>query len=597
MPGALVDERDRDLRGLLATIPMFAELSEQDLELALSRCRTVHLEAGQICVREGDPSAALYVVINGRLQAVGEEDPRREISRGQVFGEIGMLTGQRRTATVRAVRDSELLLLPREEFDRLAHENPQWLRNVARIVVDRFVPSQSPSIDVERVLTLGLYGLGESSPVVDVAAGLLDALRGDAPAASGSARDVTGREARLGWAHRLESSHRYVLYEGSSGAGEWRRWCLSQSDRVVLVADARARPEGLPPDLAEEVSSRAARGVVWLLLVHPGTRSWPEGVTGWLEKVPGARHLNLRSGRPDDLARAARLLTGRGCGLVLGGGGPRGFAHLGVMRALDEAEVPVDAVGGTSIGAVLGVLRAFDIDDRSRRDWAMSSFVESGHLFAPTLPLLSFSSARKIRRLLEGSGGVGDRTIETCWLPYFCISANLTQASMVVHDRGPLASAIRASLSLPGIFPPVRRGDDLLVDGGVINNLPVDVMRSRLGGGTVIAVDVSVDVEMAAAPDYRETPSGWTLLLDRVRGHRSTPAPPNALSVLMRAKELAAIQAQRDLLDTHEPDLLIRPPVGSSPMFDFHAARHLIDLGYRQASAQLEAGEWAERHW
>ena len=169
--GALVDERDRDLRGLLATIPMFAELSPKDLELALSRCRTIHLEAGQLCVREGDPSDALYVVINGRLQAVGEEDPRREISRGQVLGEIGMLTGQRRTASVRAVRDSELLVLPRGEFDRLAHENPQWLRHVARIVVDRFVPSQSPSLDVERVLTLGLFGLGESSPVSEVCRG------------------------------------------------------------------------------------------------------------------------------------------------------------------------------------------------------------------------------------------------------------------------------------------------------------------------------------------------------------------------------------------------------------------------------------------
>ena len=150
----------------------------------------------------------------------------------------------------------------------------------------------------------------------------------------------------------------------------------------------------------------------------------------------------------------ARLLTGQGLGLVLGGGGPRGFAHLGVMQALDEAGVEVDAVGGTSIGAIMAGLRAMDLDHEARRERATTALVHSGNLFSPTLPVLSLSSARRVRRLLEDPRYFGDVAIEQCWLPYFCVSANLTRAETVVHDRGPMAAAVRASLSLPGVFPP-----------------------------------------------------------------------------------------------------------------------------------------------
>ena len=397
---------------------------------------------------------------------------------------------------------------------------------------------------------------------------------------------------RARWAHQLESAHRFVLYDGSSDDEAWTKWCLGHSDRIVLVADADSSAEGPPAILAGELRSRVQAGNVALLILQPTSASHPRAASEWRHCVGDVPLLHVRRGHSGDLSRAARLLSGTGCGLVLGGGGPRGFAHLGVMRALDEAGMPVDAVGGTSIGAVMGAFRALDLDASTRQEWALRGFVESGNLFPPTLPMLSFSSARKVRQLLESPGYLGDRMIEETWIPYFCVSANLTRAEVVVHDRGPLATAVRASLSLPGIFPPVRQGSDLLVDGGVLNNLPVDVMQDRFGTGTVIAVDLSVEEEVGASPRYRETPSGWSLLLERfIRGSRGTKAPPLSLNVLMRAKELAGIRAQRQILADHPPDLLIRPDVSHASMFDFKSALHLIDVGYREALAQLEGRE------
>jgi NTE family protein len=586
-PGGF-DDRTRDERQLLESVPLFSSLTPDELDVVHARCSRLRVGAGEWFIREGDPSDALYVVIHGRLQAFGGGALGREMSRGHVVGEIGTLSSQPRTAGVRAVRDSELLALPLEEFDRLAELHPAWLRRVAEIVIDRLV-AQEPHSEAERVLTLGIFAADDSGLAAEITDGLHGALSTHAPTVKRSAEDAPSLEERARWAHGLESTHRYVLYDATAHSEGWHRWCLNQSDRVILVADARRPPVDLPRFFVDELTQRVQSGTFTLVLVHPAATLRPSGVTRWLEATGHPPHLHLRRGNSADLARAARLLTGRGSGLVLGGGGPRGFAHLGVMKALDEAHVPIDAVGGTSIGAVMGALRAMDLDHDARQELAIKGLVNSGSLFAPTLPLLSFSSAQRVRRLLEDPGYFGTLEIEECWLPYFCVSANLTRAETVIHDRGPLAKSVRASLSLPGIFPPVRHGADLLVDGGVLNNLPIDVMRDRLGGGSVIAVNLAVTVEVGAPDGYQETPSGWSLLSDRLRNRSRSPL---ALGVLMRARDLAGIQAQRSLLAANEPDLMIHPDVAGYKMFDFKAAQRLVDVGYRHTVAQLEAGAW-----
>ncbi|MFZ0667467.1 MAG: patatin-like phospholipase family protein [Acidimicrobiales bacterium] len=582
-----------DRRELLSSISLFSDLKTEVLDWVLSRCRIERVASGEWCVREGDLSDGLYIVVYGRLQVHVNGTPTDQISRGHVFGELGMITGKPRAAGVSAVRDSEVLVLPAADFDQLADEQPGWMRRVAQIVVDRLVAPERRAAP-DRVLTLVVMPMDGVGSVRDLALSLASRLGHHPNEAVVVAEDDAPPLAdRARWTHQLESAHRFVVYDGSSTDDAWTRWCSGHSDRLVLVMDAEDAARSVPASVERMLPERIRAGTVSLLVLHPQWTRRPRGVSSRPGSLREVNILNARRGHSGDLGRAARLLAGRGCGLVLGGGGPRGFAHLGVMRALDEAEIPVDVIGGTSIGAVMGSFRALDLDASTREAWALNGFVESGNLFPPTLPLLSFSSARKVRDLLESSEYLGDRLIEETWLPFFCISANLTRAEIVVHDRGSLATAVRASLSLPGIFPPVRSGSDFLVDGGVLNNLPVDIMRERFTTGPVVAVDLVVDEELNASPGYRETPSGWTLLINRLARRAKGDATPLSLNVLMRAKELAGIRAQREILAGHPPDVLIQPDMSGASMFDFKRALHLIESGYRETIKHLEEGDLA----
>ena len=270
-----------------------------------------------------------------------------------------------------------------------------------------------------------------------------------------------------------------------------------------------------------------------------------------------ADYLHLRCDHRADAARLVRMITGTACGLVLGGGAPRGFAHLGVLRALEEAGVPIDVVGGTSVGALIGAFCALGLNDSERVERAVAAFTRSGSLVRPTLPLVAVSPGRRVDRLLAEHLGPG--LIKDLPWRFFCVSANLTRAEEVIHDRGPLWPAVRASLSMPGIFPPVYSDGDLLIDGGALDTVPVEIMRGRVGSGYIIAVDLSPDVEPLTTAPFGHGLSGW-----RVLGHRLNPFTPprpfpNVFDILSRATGLPQVRQRRTALADDRIDLLLRP--------------------------------------
>jgi len=229
------------------------------------------------------------------------------------------------------------------------------------------------------------------------------------------------------------------------------------------------------------------------------------------------------------------------------------------MRALDEAGVPVDAIGGTSIGAVMGAFRALDLDADTRERWALSGFVESGNLFPPTFPILSYSSARKVRQLLESDRYLGDRTVEETWIPFFCVSANLTRAEVVVHERGPLATAVRpASRYLASSRPSAPALTSWLTEGSSTTCPSTSCGTTsepvRSWPWTLPSKRRSVQ----RPPTWRR-PQGGPCCSKRLAKHQDVGAMPLSLNVLMRARELAGIRAQRQILAEWPPDLLIRP--------------------------------------
>ncbi len=481
------------------------------------------LPGGAVLFREGDPSDSLYILIRGRLRAsVQTPNAERvlgEIGRGEFAGEMGVLTGDPRSATVCAIRDSALVKLPGPALDRLADKYPSILRQINRLLADRLrrvderrrtntlrtfaiVPLsadlQLADLSHDLAQSFGDYGatlLLDRRRVEDELG--TDALQAHLENGANDAVDV--------WLDECESRYRFLLYQADAALSEWTRRCLRQADCILLVANPGADPT--PGDLEQSTQTICTGRPMELALLHPASTAQPRNTHAWLAPRHVRSHHHLRQGRFADTQRLARYLTGHAVGLVLGGGGARGYAHVGVIRALEECGIPIDIVGGASIGSIIAAEYALGWDCRAMVERTHKHWNEFKPLSDVTLPFLSISSGTHIGRMFARV--CGDRQIQDLWLPYFAVSNNLSRGQLVVHDRGPLSRAVRASSSLPGIWPPVTDPEGLLVDGGNLDNLPVDMMARLANGGSVIAVDINPTVDLSANLDYGERLTGW----------------------------------------------------------------------------------------
>jgi predicted acylesterase/phospholipase RssA len=385
------------------------------------------------------------------------------------------------------------------------------------------------------------------------------------------------------WLDEQEARHQYVVYEADAAATAWTGRCIRAADRVVVVGRADADPA--PGEIERAISACAAGTTKQsLVLLHAPHREKASGTARWLASRPTSQHFHVRHGRQGDVERLARILTGRAVGLVLGGGGARGFAHVGVIKALAEAGIPIDVVGGTSMGAMIAAQHA--------AEWAPETMLArtiegAKKAFDPTFPLVSLIAGRKAGTMLRRF--VGDTQIEDLWLPFFCVSTNLTRGHVNVHRRGSLLKGLLASNAAPGIYPPVVEDGDLLVDGALLNNLPVDVMQTFAGGGTIIAVDVCPPVDLDQNVDYGMGLSGWRAFWNRINPISRAAPFPSIASILMRSTMLGSV-SHHNAVVTSLADLHLRPPVDRFPFHAYAAGRDVARVGYQFARERL--AEW-----
>lgn len=557
----------------------------------------VTLHGGEILFRPGDPGDALYVVLAGRLRIIGAAEQEREptideVGRGQPIGMTSVLTGHPRQATVVAIRDSELARIDRETLRWFTETFPAAGLPIMAELADRLERSSTVALQTDdRAATFGLIG----HRGIDVAA--FGRLLGSTLARHGRPLVLTSADAAaIGttavsglplhhWLEEREAAHDFVVYVADSDASPWTEQCLRQADHVIVVADATddPGPDGIEVQLEGRWSAASAPRRT-LLLVQPADLAEPRDTARWLRPRSVDQHFHLRDGAADDLERVGRLLAGRGMTLVLGGGGARGYAHIGVVRAMEELGIPIDMVGGTSSGAIAGAAaaRGWSAD---RMESTMTRF--GRRLLDPTLPLVSIVSGGRMWRAIDESFGDGVG-IEDLWLPFFSVATDLTTAAPVVHRTGCLSRALRASLSLPGILPPVSIDGHLLIDGGLLDNLPIGVMRRLNGGSRVIAVDVSPRVDMVAAHELGDQISGWRVLAGRIRHPRTPSTVPGIVEVLSRTVAVAGLHFEQKR-GRHTADLLLQPPVAPFGTLEFGNVRVIADVGYEPSLKALRA--------
>lgn len=526
------------------------------------------LPAGATLFEDGSASDGVFLLVNGRLglHPDGEHGQRIEIGPGEIVGELGWLLGEPHGARVVAVRDSELLKFERFALDRTAEGSPRFALAIARLCARRLARMGRRSTPPHRARAFVILPNGPDAGAAEFATRLVTEL-----SALGRAEmlwDVRASSHTSDWFNRVEEANDYVVYLADTDASAWTRQCGRQADVVLLTADARGTPRPWSP--APLAVAAAAHAPCELVLLHGGSFA-PGRARDWLACANVERHHHVVDDQ--DVARVARLLTRRGVGLVLSGGGARGFAHLGAIRALREARVPIDHVGGASIGSIIAAGVAMGWSDEDMRARYHRCFVRTNPVNDYTFPYLALTRGQKVSRLLRGE--FGDTLIEDLRVPFFCASSNLATGRTANHASGLLWRALRASVAIPGVMPPVFGENEILVDGAAINNLPIDLMHQRTPG-FIIASDAGLDHSLLSRAEAGAAAPAAAHGQRKPRQRRSL----NIFQVLMRAGMVggdSGAAAQRALAD-----VILRPAIDDVDLLNWRAFDRVIEAGYQK---------------
>jgi NTE family protein len=568
------------LRARLRSFALLEDIGETALRRLLAEADWFGLPGGTQLSRDGENDRAVFLVVTGSLGVFvdEEESPRRLVATvpaGETVGEMSLLTGESHSAVLVALRDTELLRIGPKAFDLLLTRYPRVMLNLLKLVVRRLRQTTRGGAQQSRPKTFAVVPLQRGLRDSPVARGLAETLI--KMGAKAAVLDSAASDETTEWFNRFEAEHDVVFYQGDEPDSTWTSFCLRQADRVLLVARADERLPLHP--FERRYFNRELGAPPELLLLHPSSNARP-GLPQHIELRSDlfATHHHIRIGNSLDIKRLARFVAGNAVNIVLAGGGARGFAHIGVLKALQEAGVPFDYIAGTSMGGIVaaGMAMEWDITELTVR--VRDAFVTNRPLSDLTVPLIALYRGAKVSALLQKH--FGDIKIEELAKPFFCVSSDLTTGRDYIHRTGPLWRALRASVALPGILPPVTaEGGHLLVDGGVMNNLPVDVMAQE-ARGPIIAVDVSGEIDLHADDErYGERPL-FTLIRERMRGS------PSIISILMRAGTVGSNLQRKNVRAL--ADFLYEPPLEGIGMRDWKAFERAIEQGYAYTMLEIQ---------
>ncbi|HEY0140654.1 MAG TPA: patatin-like phospholipase family protein [Thermoanaerobaculia bacterium] len=569
-------------RDTLATClrQIFGSIDDAFVNAAVPLLEWRELAGGETLMEAGDAPDGVYFVIRGRLRAFVKHEQIGEIGRGETVGEMGVLTGEPRIATVVAVRDTVLAHATPEAFEQLLQLQPQLPIHMARLIIER-VKRSATRPPVRTPATICLMGITSGIDLRGFASDLRRELeRWGATALETRDRNHSDLE-------EVEFANDFVLLLGE-GDDEWTRRCLRQADEVLLVARADATPALHPLEVKYCAGAEAiTRARQTLVLLHDIEVPHPAGTTRWLDRRPVDAHVHVRPALHRDLARLARIVSGNGIGIVLAGGGARGFAHLGVYKALEEAGIEIDFVGGTSMGSIVAAYISLDHPADRLIDFVRRAFAKNPTGDVNLFPMLSLIKGERIKaatkKAIAEATGSRHADVADSWRTFYCVASNYSSAREMVITRGPLDRAVRASLSIPVALPPVVWDGELLVDGAVFNNFPTDIM-ARVGARKIIGVDLSRPGNRRY--DFEELPSTWELFWDRLRGRkRRRYKLPSLGALLMRTTILYS--ESRGEQARESVDLYLNPDCSRVGLLDWKGLDRIVEIGYRHAKEML----------
>ena len=565
------------------------------------------LSSGEKLFDQGDASDGMYIVVNGRLGVQitdehGDIAVRAEIGPSEIVGEYALLTNEPRSASVFAIRESNVVKLSPQHFEELVETYPELMRRIALLLIKRQQKNNKntggePPVRMSYTLVPNRPGLDLTAFADDLARSLspygdtlvLDAERFDqqfgGTHASASDTDATIQPLIVAKLDELEAEYRYLIFIADDEHNAWTRRAIGQADRLLIAA--RADDDPTISAFEQEIIDTSHVIRTELVLMHKAGTQMPSGTSAWLEHRSIHNHYHVRDGDRAHIDRMARRMSGHAIALVMGGGAAKGYAQMGFYKAMLETGIPYDYVGGASMGAIMGGQIAMECsyeEYERKAQWTADVGV-----IDRTLPMVAIAASRNVHKINEES--CHDLHIEDLWCPFFCVSTSLSTASVRVHTRGIMWRAIRASMSIPGVFVPVVEDGDVLVDGGIMDNLPVTVMQDLSESQRIIAVDVVPYRERRRYYNIDTSVSGWRILLNKLNPFSRKIKAPSLIEVLMRTLEVNGTRASRNHAD--RADLLIQPDTRGFKPHEYDKWKHLAQRGYDASIEQLR--EWKSR--
>lgn len=599
---------------------LFGRLDEALLRELQNKLEWRRLNCGEALCRQGEPGDEMYIVLQGRLRfAVEEAGQQRdlgEVGAGESIGEFALLAESGapeslRSATVYATRLTDLVVITRPVFEGLLCQYPQALMRLTRRIVRRelllskaALPGASalvitalpcqPGLALDEFIQQLAGALAARGSTLAIDADRFEQMYGK-PGASQTPLDHPTSLVIDAWLDERERQQQHVIYAASPTLDEmgnltpWARRCVEDADVLLLVGEAGADPA--PGAVEAALPAARSRARLELALLHADDCRAPENTAAWLARrrtgaFPPQAHHHVRLGQPADFRRLARRVSGCPTGLVLGGGGARGWAHIGAIQALEEANLEFDWVGGASMGAIIAASYALGWPVERLRQLAVR-FSNPKKLLDYTFPYTSITKTRNITAMLQEV--YADVQIEDTWRPYFCVSANLTRGEEQLHSSGSLWKAVRASMAFPAIFAPVSEDGCVLVDGGAANNLPVDRMRQFCPRGTVIGVDLVTSSPVSGSYDFGPSISGWRALLARLFPFARRLQAEHLPTLLDIVAGIVYSNSRYRLGEVRRcADLVVDVPVDQYGLLEFNRYAQIIELGYRATQEQIK---------
>ncbi len=568
----------QDEQNRLAEVLKLRVGDNHDLAIAamVASATKQELDAGDILFNEGDVSDALFVVVRGRLRItrLSPSEPDGfdllgEVGRGSVVGELGIIDDAPRAASVSAIRPALVFRVSRTDFDRLSDAHPRFALALFRSLLSttvRGTPIHNPSVTI----AVACLGVNRAHVVDNIAAEL----------ARHDVVHVVDADAMGAYDEAREAGH--VLLDLGADPKQVIEKAIDQADRLVLVVPEPPNSDQLQLiDAAAKRSALVPGRTVWVALEHQAHATKPVGASNLLAIAGIDEAHHLRAGNSGDLERLARLLAGVGVGLALGGGGARAFAHLGVLKAFSELGIPIDRIGGTSQGSVISAGHAMGYSPD--QILAFNRPLQEQSIIDYTVPLVSLAKGQRIVEMLSPLDGY---ECEDLWTPWFAMTTNLTQARAEAIRTGNLKRAVRASVSLPGLFPPVPINGDLHVDGGLLDNVPGDILAADPSIGRVVAIDVTPPGGPRAKDDYGMSMTGTKAAVARMK--RSGPIPGPA-SILVSSILVGSDRSRRKMVDDNMVDLYLSLNLKGVALLDFADLAAIADRGYQDSIEPLRS--------